>query len=222
MFSTEVVAGLNRLLLDVLRTEEEDPDGVLFIRTFLSRYTSRGRPLSGYFIVCCVIEAQWTILAQALTPVLADREKRVPDFVEAAAANMAWKTLLHEPIDVTAKTAKGSEAYQRLLQTTIESSMKCFTNLLVQIEGLDAEPSEDSYAWETMSESLVCNSVFGQVIPGIQLSLQKIACVCSAASGTLDKALFARIQLLLSEESPVSDILVQEAALKSTAILVRK
>ncbi|KIP08776.1 hypothetical protein PHLGIDRAFT_29437 [Phlebiopsis gigantea 11061_1 CR5-6] len=68
---------------------------------------------------------------------------------------------------------------------------------------MDAEPSEDSYAWETMSESL------------------KIACVCSAASGTLDKALFARIQLLLSEESPVSDILVQEAALKSTAILVR-
>ena len=52
--------------------------------------------------------------------------------------------------------------------------------------------------------------------------LQKLASVCSVGSRSLDKALFARIQLLLSEDSPVSDILVQEAALKATAILVRK
>ena len=51
---------------------------------------------------------------------------------------------------------------------------------------------------------------------------QKLAAVCAAAYGALDKALHARIQLLLSEESPVSDNLVQEAALKATSIIVRK
>lgn len=153
LFSTEVVAGLNHLLLNVLRTEEEDPDGVVFIRTFLSRYMSRGRPLSGYFIVCCVIEAQWTILAQALTSATPDEDQCTPALVEAAAANKAWKALLREPTD---ESLAGSENYRNVLRTTIESSMKCFTNLLVQIEEMEAEPSEDSYAWETMSESLVC------------------------------------------------------------------
>lgn len=154
LFSTEVVAGLNHLLVDVLHTEEEDPDGALFIRTLLSRYISRGRPLSGYFIVCCVIEAQWTILAQALVPAAPDQEQCSSDFVEAAAANKAWKVLLREPLDTS---MKGDEVYRTVLQTTIGSSMKCFSNLLVQIEEMDAEPSEDSYAWETMSESLVCD-----------------------------------------------------------------
>ena len=53
-------------------------------------------------------------------------------------------------------------------------------------------------------------------------SLQKLASVCSVASGQLDKKLYSRVKLMLSDESPVSDNLVQEAALKSTAILVRK
>ena len=33
--------------------------------------------------------------------------------------------------------------------------MDCFTDLLVQIEKMDTVPSQDSYASETMSESLV-------------------------------------------------------------------
>ncbi|EKM55298.1 uncharacterized protein PHACADRAFT_255820 [Phanerochaete carnosa HHB-10118-sp] len=200
LFSTEVVASLNHLLIDILRREEDDPEGVLFIRTFLSRYISRGRPLSGYFILCCVIEAQWTILGQALAPAAVSPEKGVSAFAEAVAANHAWKNLVQGPID---ESLTGNEEYQNALNKTIESAMKCFTNLLAQIEELDSEPSEDSYAWETMSESL------------------KLASVCSAASHNLNKALFARIQLLLSEDSPVSDNLVQEAALKATAILVR-
>lgn len=53
-------------------------------------------------------------------------------------------------------------------------------------------------------------------------SVQKLAAVCAAAYGELDKSLHSRIQLLLSEESPVSDNLVQEAALKATSIIVRK
>lgn len=157
LFATEVVSGLNHLLVDILQTEQNDPEQVLFIRTFLSRYISRGRPLSGYFIVCCVIEAQWTILAQALAPKAAEPDPEVPDLVEAAAANKAWKALLTEPID---DSLTGSEAYRTALSMTIASAMKSFTNLLVQIEEMDTEPSEDSYAWETMSESLVSGSVF--------------------------------------------------------------
>lgn len=149
LFSPEVVAGLNHLLLDVLRREEDDPEGVLFVRTFLSRYIARARPLSGYFILCCVIEAQWTILAQALAP--GARHADVP-FAEAAACNHAWKCLLEGAV---AEALTGSEAYRDALAKTLESAMKCFTNLLMQIEEMDAEPSEDSYAWETMSESLV-------------------------------------------------------------------
>lgn len=151
LFSSEVVAGLNHLLVDVLKSEEDEPEKVLFIRTFLSRYISRGRPLSGYFIVCCVIEAQWTILAQALIPRSASPSK-IPDFVEAAAANKAWQNLLHERID---DSIDGDEQYRKALSVTIDCAMKCFSNLLVQIEEMESEPSEDSYAWETMSESLV-------------------------------------------------------------------
>ncbi len=51
---------------------------------------------------------------------------------------------------------------------------------------------------------------------------QKLASICSVASGTLDRKLYARVKLLLSDESPISDNLVQEAALKSTAVLVQK
>ncbi|KAJ3555853.1 hypothetical protein NM688_g2347 [Phlebia brevispora] len=200
LFSNEVVEGLNHLLVDVLRREDDEPEKVLFIRTFLSRYISRGRPLSGYFIVCCVIEAHWTILAQALIPKPTEASSRIPESVEAAAANKAWQKLLNEAID---SSISGDEEYRQTLTATIDHSMKCFSNLLVQIEEMDTEPSEDSYAWETMSESL------------------KLASICSAASHTLDKQLHARVQLLLSEESPISDNLVQEAALKSTAILVR-
>lgn len=160
LFATEVVSGLNHLLVDVLQTEQNDPEQVLFIRTFLSRYISRGRPLSGYFIVCCVIEAQWTILAQALAPKAAEPDPEVSDLVEAAAANKAWKALLTEPID---DSLTGSETYRAALSMTIASAMKSFTNLLVQIEEMDTEPSEDSYAWETMSESLVGGSVFVRV-----------------------------------------------------------
>ncbi len=153
LFSSEVVDGLNHLLSDVLRTEEEDPEEVLFIRTFLSRYISRGRPLSGYFLVCCVIEAHWTILAQALVLQSDVQRGRTTEFFEAAAANKAWQTLLHESVDTS---SVDDEYVQNALTTTTESATKCFTNLLIQIEEMDAEPSEDSYAWETMSESLVC------------------------------------------------------------------
>ena len=152
LIATEVVEGLNRLLVDVLRGSEDDPEGVLFVQTFLSRYISRSRPLSGYFIVCCVIEAQWTILTQALIPGAVPPAGQSPEFIEAAAANRAWKSLVHEPI---LDNLEPDESFNQTVRETFGFAMQSFSNLLVQIEEMDTQPSEDSYAWETMSESLV-------------------------------------------------------------------
>lgn len=51
---------------------------------------------------------------------------------------------------------------------------------------------------------------------------QKLASICCLALRELDEQLYARISLLLSSESPISDHLVQEAALKATTVLVRR
>ena len=51
---------------------------------------------------------------------------------------------------------------------------------------------------------------------------QKPSGVCSAASGVLDDHLFTRLKSLLNDQTPLADNLVQEAALESIAILVRK
>lgn len=146
--SPTVVDRLNHLLIDILQKDGVDMDTVRFVQTFVTRYVSQGRPLSGYFIVCCVIETQWTILAQALAPAPNTNPRAV---TEAAAANKAWLSLMRQapvPIDV-------NENIQNTLKQTVKYAMQCFTDLLVQIEEMESEPSLDTYAWETMSESLV-------------------------------------------------------------------
>lgn len=57
-------------------------------------------------------------------------------------------------------------------------------------------------------------------MPAVQS--QKLSAVCSAALSVLDENLFTCLKLLLSSQTPLTDNLVQEAALKSIAILVRK
>ena len=151
LFAPDVVERLNRLPVDVLTGTGEDIERIKYIQTLVSRYVSRGRPLTGYFIVCCVVEAQWTILAQAL-----GRSYSVEDIAsaprEAEAANVAWHKLLrsHEPGDGLQDTAQ-----KEIVKATTKHALQTFTTLLVQIEELDTDPAEDSYAWETMSESLV-------------------------------------------------------------------
>jgi phosphatidylinositol 4-kinase A len=148
-----MVDRLNRLLLEILQNEDADELTLPFIQTFVSRYVSQGRPLSGYFVVCCVIETEWTVLAQVLasTPCANSNTK-----AEAAAANKAWLSLMRHAareLDITDDTIK------RTLKRTIEYALQCFTDLLVQIKEMDVEPSLDTYAWETMSESLVSKVV---------------------------------------------------------------
>ncbi|KAH9843165.1 atypical/PIKK/PI4K protein kinase [Rhodofomes roseus] len=202
LFDVGVAERLNRLLIDIVPSgaEEEEMDQIQYIHTLFTRYVSRGRPLSGYFIVCCVTEAEWTILAQAVGNATMSSNPGYPDFVEAAAANKAWQALLRSAI---ADNTVSDEGCRQTLKATRDYAMKSFSTLLVQIEEMDTEPSEDSYAWETMSESL------------------KLAAVCSTALGELDKGLYNRLRRLLGIESPACDNMVREAALKSIAILVR-
>ncbi|KAH9945818.1 atypical/PIKK/PI4K protein kinase [Epithele typhae] len=193
LFAPDIVERLNRLPVEALSGKSEE--------TLVSRYVSRGRPLTGYFIVCCVIEAQWTILAQAL-----GRDFSAEDIVlsptpqEAEAAGIAWLKL-HRYLEPGSGLNEDNE--KEVVRATLKHALQTFTTLLVQIEALDTDPAEDSYAWETMSESL------------------KLAAVCSVALNELDVGLYDRLKALLSADSPIFDNLIQEAALKSTSIVVR-
>ena len=153
LFDQHSFEALNRLVTEIVQLEETDPEAMQFVTTLLARYVSRGRPLSGYFLICCVIEVQWTVLTQALIPL--DPNTEGVRFSEAAAANHAWVSLVHSPV---ATLAKADKNFAAALEASKELSMECFTDLLVQIEAMDAVPSQDSYASETMSESLASSS----------------------------------------------------------------
>ncbi|KAJ8594622.1 hypothetical protein M405DRAFT_469254 [Rhizopogon salebrosus TDB-379] len=202
LVATPVLERINRLLLDIHQEAETDPDAdatsVAFCHTFISRYIALGRPLSGYFIVCCVMEMQWTVLAQALasTPLLQKGKVR-----EAAAANKAWVNLMK--CSANDLGLENEEETKEALRNVGMDALQCFNDLLEQIENMETEPPVDTYAWETMSESL------------------KLASVCSVALRELDRNLHTRLMQLLSDRAPILDNLVQESALKATTVLVR-
>ena len=154
LFYPESIERLNRLSVDALVGSGEDIEKAAFIQTLVSRYVSRGRPFTGYFIVCCVVEAKWTILAQAMARAYpTDGIDISPVPQEAAAANVAWQKLLryHEP-----GNGLKEESQKILLRKTMRNVLQAFSALLLQIQEMDTDPADDSYAWETMSESLVC------------------------------------------------------------------
>ncbi|KAF6763882.1 atypical/PIKK/PI4K protein kinase [Ephemerocybe angulata] len=191
-----IIDRLNRLLIDILQKEHPDHDTLRYSQTFLSRYVAQGRPLSGYFMICCVLEMQWTVLAQTMTePTIG-----YSNVTEAAAANKAWSALSR---NAALELNIEDESVKETIQTTIAYAIQCFDDLSAQIEEVDTDPNVDTYAWETMSECL------------------KLASVCCLALSDLDRKLHKRIVLLLSNNSPISDNMVQEAALKSTTVLVR-
>ncbi|TFY82561.1 hypothetical protein EWM64_g1445, partial [Hericium alpestre] len=200
LFTLDSIDLLNGLLVTIIQSKdcELDHDKLSYLETFLARYVSRGRPLNGYFVICCVIEAQWTMLAQALCP--SERSSPKEETVEAAAANKAWWTLSrHPPFKTSMATSQQSET----LKQTMDMAMRCFTDLLVQLEDMETEPSLDTYVWETMAESL------------------KLSAVCCITRHELDQSLFSRLKVLLSVESPLLDSLVQVAALKAISLLVQ-
>ncbi|KAI0273304.1 atypical/PIKK/PI4K protein kinase [Gloeopeniophorella convolvens] len=200
LFAPDVIERLNRSLVDAIQAEDGDLDVKNYIQATLSRYVSCGRPLNGYFLVCCVVEAQWTMLAQTLYPSHIPIYPVTGEEAEAAAANKAWSTLMRE---VALEGGALAPALQNAVKKSLELSMQTFTDLLVQIEEMDSEPSLDTYAWETMSESL------------------KLGTVCAVALRDLDNSLFSRLKVILSVDSPIADGLVQVAALKAVTVLVQ-
>lgn len=166
--SSGVVEKLNHLLVDILQKEDTDTKTLHFIQAFVSRYISEGRPLSGYFIVCCILETEWTILAQTLAPPLSMTATNV----EAAAANKAWLALTRdELIDVS----NFNDEIKALLKSVSAYAMQCFTDLFLQIQEMEIEPTIDTYAWETMSESLVNCSLYPGLITFLINALPEIS-----------------------------------------------
>ncbi|KAG2132611.1 hypothetical protein BD769DRAFT_1666055 [Suillus cothurnatus] len=190
LVATPVLERINHLLLDAT--------SIAYCHTFISRYMAFGRPLSGYFTICCVMEMEWTVLAQALASAPLVHEGQVR---EAAAANKAWANLMKCPAKDLG--LEDGDETKNALRNVIKEALQCFSELLEQIEGMEVEPSVDTYAWETMSESL------------------KLASVCSVALRELDENLHTRLTQLLSDNAPILDNLVQESALKATTVLVR-
>lgn len=94
------------------------------------------------------------MLAQTLSPPPQDETISFDAFAleeEAAAANRVWGRLMRKSIpdqDV-------ADSSRDMLDKVSGYAIRCFTDLLMQIESMDTEPSLDTYAWETMSESLV-------------------------------------------------------------------
>lgn len=146
--SVQVIDRLNHLATDLILKEQTDEDTFAHVKTFVTRYVAQGRPLSGHFMVCCVLETEWTVLAQALAPPSPSRSP----VIEAAAANKAWLALTrHAALELDIE----SKGTRQTLKETIKYALQCFTDLLVQIEEMDSAPSIDTCAWETLSESLV-------------------------------------------------------------------
>lgn len=142
----------------------DDLGGILspsqrFVSTLVLRYVEEERPLSGYFLVCSLTEIQWVLLGQVLASsplnppeVQADGKGDEEDEEEAAAANNAWFSLSNS---IAAHIDLDEPGVSAALEMTRASAMKCFEDLLIQIEEMDVEPSMETYAYETMAESLV-------------------------------------------------------------------
>jgi hypothetical protein len=72
---------------------------------------------------------------------------------EAAAADKAWGNLIKCPVKDLG--LEDGDETKKALRNVIMESLQCFSELLEQIKGMEAEHSVNTYAWETMSESLV-------------------------------------------------------------------
>lgn len=159
LLEADTIDRLNDLVMHVVNMEDS---GSYLPQTVLARYVSKDRPLSGYFAVCCIMEIQWTVLAQTL--ISAPEEGSIDYNEDAAAANAAWNILVAKKVVITEQYS--SPVIEGLKQT-LSRAMECFTDLLAQMSELEGEPSSDTYAWETMAECLVC---FEQLFKALALT----------------------------------------------------
>ncbi|KAJ1309818.1 hypothetical protein OPQ81_006583 [Rhizoctonia solani] len=182
LFSARLVERLNAIVEEFLQRAEEDPALSLYVQTFLARYKANERPLSGYFAICSIVEIQWTALAQVLAAPHFDpstQRKHSPSVAltdDAEASNMAWATLMRQKGHDIDKAQRGAKEH---LQQTVIHTMKYFNDLLMQVEDMEDDPDNDTYTWETMSETL------------------KLASLCCVALGDLDKGALTSLTVLV-------------------------
>ncbi|KAF8334229.1 uncharacterized protein EI90DRAFT_3051526 [Cantharellus anzutake] len=211
LFKQDIVDRLNSLLTTFLENEgfqEETSKDSLYARTLLSRYISNGRPLSGYFAVRSVMEIQCTALAQILlspapqSPASSSSTGKSGGtrFYPSQASITSWASLAGNAIDKIPGELEGE--FKSAVVSSINSAMQCCADLLEQIEEIgDVNP--EAYAYETLSESL------------------KLATICCVAVGEAHAPLLDRLRLLLSERTPITDVDLQDSAIKCVVVLVR-
>ena len=154
LFTSNVPEHFNKLVIEALELCNDDEGKQHFIAMFMSRYVAVDRPLTGYFMICCVVEIQWTVLSQALVPPSGQVSQSSSNSDLAVAANDAWLRLTQDALPASTEELGTTEA--EALQQTIQGALQLFSELLSQVEEMDLESSIDTYAWETMAESLVC------------------------------------------------------------------
>lgn len=151
LLAPDMLGRLNRLPADLASDQTLSPECLKYISTFAERYDSKARRLSGYFLMCCIMEVQWTTLAQALMPSSIKIAPSSTKAIEGAAADNAWTALSDKKceVNVTATEARLRE----IIKATIDKSMKSFTELTLQFD--EDQTTIETYALETMAESLV-------------------------------------------------------------------
>ena len=196
----------------------------MYARALLSRYISNGRPLSGHFAICSVMEIQCTVLAQILSPPAlqspassSSGPSNRTGFYPAQASTTSWISLTSNSVNNTSLGTE--EAFRSAIMTSLTSSMQCCTDLLEQIEDIgDINP--EIYAYETLSKSLV--SVFFCSCSLCQYRTQKLATLCSLALHEVHAPLLDRLRLLLSDRTPIAETELQDSVVKCVAVIVRK
>lgn len=155
LFGSTVTDHFNNLVISSLESDEPDSPYNTYLQMFMARYSSSGRPLSGYFMICCVVEIQWVILSQTFSKILPSNNIGIRlDSVRgiADAANTAWADLTQGLLKYNGVIEESS---RDCLEKTLRGSMLLFTELVSHLDGMGDETSFETYAWETMAETLV-------------------------------------------------------------------
>lgn len=186
----------------------------------MARYLNSNRPLTGYFMICCVVEIQWIVLSQTFsrTPSTNTVGSKV-DFVrgDAEAANTAWADLTRGLLKYQGVI---NDSTKQTLERTLRGSTQLFSELVSHIEEMADETSLDTYAWESMAEALVACLLIFCILDLIHP--QKLGSICCVAVDSLSVDLISRLKLLLSDKSPVNHNRAQEASLKCLTVLVQQ
>lgn len=156
LFGSTATDHFNTLVITSLEVDEDDPDSSssTYLQLFMGRYLAAGRPLTGYFMICCVVEIQWVVLSQTFTKVTTPCDIGIRlDSVRgvAEAANTAWADLTQGLLKYEGVLDDNSK---RCLEQTLRGSMTLFTELVSHVDGMGSD-SLETYAWETMAETLV-------------------------------------------------------------------